>query len=144
MFDWVKRRRDKSTDEDRKQLTAPKLFGCSLCDGQFENKDLYQHWYTVHTIVVNDKPETLGHNSPLRSGPKHRSMVFIIRRPDFGNFTQSSSPFTDSKLAIADYFAQVIVMLKQERPGTSFQYIPMNQGELGLMTLLVVAEWDEE
>lgn len=153
MFDWVKRRRNKPTDENQKQLPKPDLFPCGICDKNVERKDLYNHWFE-HTVSIPQTKSRAGTDSPMRSSPRQCSMVFIVRRP--AKFPRRSEPFMDTvrwitlnpfedmELAIAEYFANVINLLKQKWPGTRFQYQPTNITEHGWQTLLIIAEWDEE
>lgn len=135
--------RRKPKDEIQKQLPAPKLFECGLCSAGIEEKYIFTHWYAAHTEAVRDDLEKVENNSPLRSKPKQRSMVFIVRRP---NFPADSQQACNADKTVAEYFARVIVCLKQQHPEMRFQYLPVAIGGTCeyLKTLLVIAEWEEE
>ncbi|KKR35411.1 MAG: hypothetical protein UT67_C0002G0035 [Candidatus Magasanikbacteria bacterium GW2011_GWA2_40_10] len=142
MFGFLRR---KPKVESPKLLSPPPstTVECGMCNAQIETDSMFAHWQT-HTVAVEDNPNMVRRDGPLRSTPKQRNMVFIVRRP---YFDANYPSLTDKEeLTVARYFARAIISLKQQRPEMRFQYVPVCMGGNAqfLKTLLVVVEWDEE
>lgn len=143
MLEWfMKLLKRKPASEAQKKFPMPDIVECGICDAKIEPEDLFLHWKT-HIVRVEDDPNMVSRDGPLRSTLKQRSMVLIVRRA--GTNEALWNRF-NPEMTIAKYFANVIISLKQQQPGMRFQYVPVALGDSGvyLRTLLIIAEWDEE
>lgn len=129
--------------DEPKQLPPAPTIECGMCKVQLESKEIYQHWRTAHTTAAKEHQKVAEFAGPMRSSVRRHSEVLIVRRASYHFGYQNRF---NTEMMTAEYFAYVIISLKQDNPNMRFQYVPVCLGGTGelLKTLLIVCEWDEE
>lgn len=139
---WKRFWKGKLTAETQKKLPAPDTIKCGLCESQIDAADIFTHWRTHIRKICVSQTQVSEHEGVMRTAPAVRSTIFIVRRPAY--HAEYKRRFNLEFLTM-DYFAQVIVALKQENPEMRFQYVNAVMGDSGeyLKTLLIIGEWYE-
>jgi hypothetical protein len=129
--------------EPQKQLPAPDIIMCGLCEVHIETSCLFAHWLR-HTLDMYVDPTEIAHSyGILRTEPAVHNKVFSVTRPDYNGAYKH--PRFNLELLTAAYFNYAITVLKLQNPHMRFQYINAVMGDTGqyLKTLLIVGEWYE-